>query len=80
MTPIAFYGPQYKYVKGQMVTILQVVCASQVDLHIRQAAAIHFKGVVTKDWDEEDRGTIATRAHVCRFRGRTPRGDTGLRN
>lgn len=47
---------QYKYAKGQMVTILQVVCATQVDLHIRQAAAIHFKSVVVKDWDEEDRG------------------------
>ena len=39
-----------------MVNLLQVVVASQVDLSMRQSAAIHLKNVVVREWDEDNRG------------------------
>ena len=66
------YLTQYAYSKGHVVGLMQVACAPQAELSMRQAASIHFKNLVAKGWEprreesarlhEEDKATV--RANV----------------
>ena len=44
-------GAQFQHSPGQLVNLLRVAVADEVDMGTRQAAAISFKNLVRKDWE-----------------------------
>lgn len=54
---------QFQYTPQHLVRLLQIIVDNTCDMAVRQAASIHFKNFIAKNWSPHEPGTV--RVVIC---------------
>lgn len=52
------YTLQFQYTPQHLVRLLQIIVDNNCDIAVRQAASIHFKNFIARNWSPDDPGMI----------------------
>lgn len=52
------FDMQFQYTPQHLVRLLQIIVDNNYDMAVRQAASIHFKNFIAKNWSPHEPGML----------------------